>query len=112
MQRERLVARRAHEVLSFEHGQSRATTFVAGIGRFDDGRLAEVFLSAGKAGADLDTNARDSAILLSLLLQYGAPVETIRAALSREEDGSASGAVGALLDILHEEGAEHGGAQA
>jgi hypothetical protein len=43
--------------------------YVAGIGRFGDGRLAEVFLNGAKCGTDLDTAAKESAILASFALQ-------------------------------------------
>ena len=45
MIRDRLPNRRGHELLSFEHGGFRYT---AGIGRFADGRLAELFLDCSK----------------------------------------------------------------
>ena len=35
--------------------------YVATIARFDDGRLAEIFLTNHKVGSDADTAARDSA---------------------------------------------------
>jgi hypothetical protein len=89
--RRRLPNRREHELVDFEHGGIRYT---AGIGRFDDGTLAEVFLNAwGKAGSMVDVLARDTAVLASLALQCGASVDTIRHALIRNSDGSASGAL-------------------
>jgi hypothetical protein len=57
--RQRLPNWRGHEVVAFEHGGIR---YVAGIGRFGDGRLAEVFLNGTKCGTDLDTAAKDPAI--------------------------------------------------
>jgi hypothetical protein len=99
--RNRLPNRREHETMEFDHQGFRYT---AGLGRFGDGRLAEVFLNASKTGTALDVAARDSAIVASLALQYGAPPETLRHALTRNVDGSASGALGKLLDILASEG--------
>ena len=52
-QRQRLPNRRCHEVIQFEHG---GFTYIAGIGRFDDGRLAEVFLTAAKTGTARNMN--------------------------------------------------------
>jgi hypothetical protein len=97
MQRERLLNRRLHEVVQFEHG---GFTYVAGIGRFDDGKLAEVFLNADKVGTAIETQARDAAITASLFFQNGGSPETLRRALTRNADGSASGALGKLLDLL------------
>jgi hypothetical protein len=98
--RERLPNRREHEVLDFEHGGFR---YIGGIGRFDDGRVAEVFLNVAKSGTAIENHAREAAITASLALQYGTPVNVIRHALTRNGDGSASGALGTLLDLLASE---------
>jgi hypothetical protein len=74
--------------------------YTAGLGYFEDGRLAEIFLNAEKIGTAIETAARDSAVVASLALQHGVPPETIRHALTRNGDGSASGALGTLLDLL------------
>jgi hypothetical protein len=66
--RRRLPNRRAHELLSFEHG---GIHYIAGVGRFENGDLAEIFLNTGRHGTTIDTNARDAAVAASLLLQYG-----------------------------------------
>jgi hypothetical protein len=95
--RERLADRRGHEVFEFEHGTIRYTV---GIGRFADGRLAEIFLNTAKYGTGLDTNARDAAVAASLLLQYGCPLEVLRRALTHNVDGSASGPLAYALDQL------------
>lgn len=101
MTREKLPPCRACETIDFVHGRM---AHVASIGRYEDGRLAEVFLSAGKAGTDLDAATRDAAIVLSLAFQYGVPVETLSGAISRLDDGSAASAVGCLLDIITADG--------
>ena len=93
----RLPNRRGHEVLELQHGEIR---YVAGLGYFDDGRLGEIFLSSQKIGTSIDVVARDASILASLALQHGADVETLRRALTRNEDGSASGPLGGVLDLL------------
>jgi hypothetical protein len=97
MTRERLSNRRQHETFAFEHVGIRYT---AGIGRFDDGRLAEVFLNGAKCGTDTDTAAKDAAIVASIALQSGAQLETIRRALTRNRNGSATGPLGCALDLL------------
>jgi hypothetical protein len=71
-ERERLPNCRAAETLQFDHGGFR---YVASIGRFVDGRLAEVFLSGPKVGTDVAFAARDASIMCSIGLQYGVPVE-------------------------------------
>ena len=95
----RLPNRRGHELLDFEHGGIRYT---AGAGRFEDGGLAEIFLSAAKHGTAVDVSARDAAVAASLLLQHGCPVDTLRHALTRNSDGSASGPLARALDLLSE----------
>jgi hypothetical protein len=99
LQRCRLPNRRPHLVLEFEHG---GFAYTAGIGFFDDAgqQPAEIFLTTAKHGTLLDTNARDAAIAASLLLQHGCPVETLRRALTRNGDGSASGLLAHALDLL------------
>jgi ribonucleoside-diphosphate reductase alpha chain len=100
MTRSRLPHRRAHESVSFDHG---GFAYVAGIGRFTDGRLAEIFLNSAKSGTAVDAWARDAAVLASLALQHDVPAETIQRAVTRDEAGNAAGPVGHLLDLLAEE---------
>jgi hypothetical protein len=95
--RRRLPNRRGHELLSFEHG---GIHYTAGVGRFENGELAEIFLNTRKNGTAVDVNARDAAVAVSLLLQHGCHVDTLRRALTRNSDGSASGPVGRALDLL------------
>jgi hypothetical protein len=95
--RERLPNRRLGETFELEVAGLRYT---ATIGRFRDGRIGEIFLTNHKSNSAADTNARDSAIVCSIALQYGADVETIRKALCRDSHGRASGPLGAVLDRL------------
>ena len=96
-ERERLLNRRDHEAIAFDHGGFR---YVGGVGRFPDGRLAEIFMNAAKSGTVIESWARDSAIIASIALQYGVDPETIRHALSRDQSGAAASPLGALLDML------------
>jgi ribonucleoside-diphosphate reductase alpha chain len=64
--------------------------------------VAEVFLSSHKSGSQADANARDSAVVCSLALQHGAPVETIKHALLRDANGCASSPLGVALDLIVE----------
>jgi hypothetical protein len=76
--RQRPPNRRAIEIADFEHAGQRST---AAISRFPNGDIAEIFLTTGKYGADVHVHAQDSAVLASLALQSGVPVETIRHAI-------------------------------
>ena len=93
----RLPNRREHELVAFDHNGRR---YMAGLGRFTDGALAELFLNSAKTGTDVATTDQDAAVVVSLALQFGCPAETIRRALARNPDGSARGCVGALLDLI------------
>jgi hypothetical protein len=95
--RQRLPQRRASETFGLECADLRYT---ATISRFDDGRIGEVFLNNHKSGSHADTAARDSAIVCSIALQFGADIETIRKALCRDGRCNASGPLGAALDKL------------
>jgi hypothetical protein len=95
--RRRLPNRRQAETFELETGGLR---YVCTIGRFADGTLAEVFLSNGKAGSDSDTAARDSAVVASIALQYGVPLDVLRHALMRDAQGRPSGPLGAALNYL------------
>jgi transposase-like protein len=75
---------------------------VAGVGHYDDGRLAEIFLNAEKGGAAIDDAARDS-VVASIALQHGVDPDMLRRALMRNGNGAASGPLGTLLDLLAEE---------
>jgi hypothetical protein len=95
--RNRLPNRRSAESYELEVVGVRYT---ATVGRFPDGAIGELFLSNRKSDSSADTAARDCGILLSLALQHGADLETIRRALSRDSQGRASGPAGAALDII------------
>jgi hypothetical protein len=95
--RERLPNRRSHTVMTIEAGGFR---YVAGVGHYGDGRLAEIFLNAEKGGTAIDDAARDSAVVASLALQHGVDTDTMRHALMRNGNGTASGPLGKLLDLL------------
>lgn len=77
--RERLPNRHAHEAVRF---RLDGFEYVATLARFDDDRPAEVFVSAGlKHGSALQHHLDVAAITVSLALQHGVPVETLRRAL-------------------------------
>lgn len=97
--RSRLPDRRARLGFNFEH---QGVRYVACAGYYGDDRLGELFLSSNKAGSDADANARDSALLFSLLIQHGCPVETIREALTRGSDGRPAGVLGHALELIAE----------
>jgi hypothetical protein len=99
--RHRLPNRRASQQIAFECNGLR---YVGTVSFFPDGKLAEIFLGNAKAGSHSDSAAKDSAVVCSLALQYGVPLETIRRALMRDADGHASGPLGVALDRIDNDG--------
>jgi hypothetical protein len=95
--RQRLPNRRASTTFELECGGLRYT---ATVGRFADGSVAEIFLNNHKSNSASDANARDAAIVCSLALQNGVPLETIRRALLRDSQGRPSTPLGCALDII------------
>jgi hypothetical protein len=95
--RARLPNRRSALFFEFEVAGLRYTCT---IGRYSDGCIGELFLTNHKTNSAADVNARDSAIVCSIALQFGADLETVRRALCRDARGQASGPLGAALDIV------------
>jgi hypothetical protein len=98
--RERLSNRRKCLSTEFRHWRPR---FTLATGYFADGRLAEIFLSSNQVGPSIEAMARDCAILVSIALQRGAHIETLRHALTCDHDGGPATAIGAALDQLCKE---------
>lgn len=102
--REPLPDRRAQETVTFEF---RGLSYDLSIGRFPDGRLAEVFVACAKSTSPSAADARDAAILISVACQYGASPEALRNAVTRvdafdmgEPVEAADGIGGAMLDCI------------
>jgi hypothetical protein len=95
--RQRLPNRRSSQSFGFECG---GMAYVATISRFPNGDLAEIFISNHKVGSDADAAARDSAVVASIALQFGAPAAVLRHAVlpnaHREKDETV------MLDLLFE----------
>ena len=72
--------------------------------RYLDGRLAEIFISNAKVGSHSDAAAKDAAVVCSIALQHGVPVDVIRHALLRDPRGVPSSPLGAALDQIAEGG--------
>lgn len=95
--RARLPSRRVSETFDIE---AQGLQFTASISKFEDGSLAEIFLQNHKAGSMAGVNVQDAAVVASIALQYGVPMETIRRALMRDSQGRASGPLGTALDLI------------
>jgi ribonucleoside-diphosphate reductase alpha chain len=97
MTRQRLPDRRPSETFGFVCADLRYTATASW---FDDGQLGEIFLGNHRADSHADACAKDAAILASLALQYGVPLDVLRKALLRDSQGRPSTPVGCALDIL------------
>jgi hypothetical protein len=95
--RERLPNRRPCESLEFEHAGLRFTLCT---GFYRDGRIAEIFLSSHKPGSPIEAIARDAAVTVSISLQHGADLATIRQALTKDANGGPATLLGTALDKI------------
>jgi hypothetical protein len=95
--RETLSNRRLAETFEIVHADR---TYQVTIGRFPEGKIGEVFVTGAKVGSDLEAVARDAAVTVSIALQYGVPLVVLCHAVTREQDGSPSTIIGAMLDEI------------
>ena len=98
--RERLPNRRASEVFELE---TMGLRFTVSVSKYCDGRPAEVFITNHRAGSAAGIMACDAAVVCSIALQYGVPIQVIRKALMRDSRGRASGPLGVALDCIADE---------
>jgi hypothetical protein len=94
-----LPQRRAAETFTVEWG-GMAGKFAVTLGYYENGELGEIFINGGKSGEQVEAIARDAAVILSMALQFGARLETIAAAVTRDSQGAPSSIIGAVLDEL------------
>lgn len=99
MTRASLANRRISEIFSFRHN---GVPFTGQVSYGAEGEPIEVFLDGGRIGSAIQAVARDTAVAASLALQHGTPIDMLRRALTRNDDGSPAGALGALLDLFCE----------
>lgn len=97
-----LPMRRYSETFDLEFGGlSKCHTVTVGF--YNDRLPGEVFIDAGKSGEQVAAIARDAAVLLSMALQHGVALETIKHAVTRDSQEVPSSIVGAVVDRLMEE---------
>ena len=97
MTRRILPQRRASETFDLRFWSQN---FTITVGRYPDGMIGEVFIDGGKTGQDVQSTARDAAVVISLALQHGVPIEAIRHAVTRNSNGEAASILGATVDCL------------
>jgi hypothetical protein len=99
--RRRLPNRRASITFDLD---AQGLKFTCTAARYADGTLAEIFLQNHRAGSMAGINAQDAAVVASIALQYGAPLDAIRRALMRDPGGNGCGPLAVALDRLASEG--------
>lgn len=97
--REPLPARRRCETFDLPFGGLTKNHTIT-VGYYDDDRPGEVFITGGKSGEQVEAIARDGAVLMSLALQHGATLDTIRHAITRNSFDEPLSIVGAVVEKL------------
>ena len=97
--RQELPMRRHAETFTVDYNNM---LYVVTIGRYPSGAIGEVFINFEKSGTMAEAIARDGAVLMSLGLQYGVPLENLKSAVTRDARGGPSSIVGAVVDKLLE----------
>lgn len=105
MSRVTLPPRRGSISLTIDYADVEGLRLKAHItySRDGDGRLREVFISAGKPGSAAEAILRDAGLLISLLLQHGATLPEIRSSLTRGAQDQPASQVGVVIDALIKE---------
>jgi hypothetical protein len=96
-ERARLPHRRRCQTFEIWH---QGLGFTATVGFYLNGRIGEIFLSSHKPGSAVESVARDGAIITSIALQFGAELETIRLALTKDHDGRPATILGRALEAI------------
>jgi hypothetical protein len=70
------------------------------VGYYDDDTIGEVFIDHPVSGMQSQAIARDGAVLVSMALQHGVPLQTIQHAVTRNSNNEPTSIVGAVVDRL------------
>jgi hypothetical protein len=104
--RRTLPLRRPVQTFELHHRTETADqSYQVSVGYFCDGEKmtpAEVFVNGAKVGSTVEAVARDAAVLLSIAMQFGVPLDVIRGAITRDAAGYPSSVIGAVVDKLIE----------
>jgi hypothetical protein len=92
-----LPRRRAAETFNLRFWNQ---SFTVTVGFYADGTPGEVFIDGCKTGNDIESIARDAAVLLSLALQHGVPPQIIRHAVTRGASEEPASILGAVIDSI------------
>ena len=99
MTRLRLPDRHPTETVKIEHDGHR---WHISVGRFSDGRAAEVFAAGSKVGSEYTGCVHDAMIFASLLMQHDVSAAVLAKSVGRCEDGQPTSIVGKAIDMAAE----------
>lgn len=98
MVRRELDQRRYSETRDIEFPRRTGRMLQVTAGFYGEGIIGEVFIAVDKkAGSGGDIAGRDIAVLISLALQNGAPLETMFHATMKDHEGKPEGLAGIVL---------------
>ena len=100
--RRELPMRRLCRTFEIDFGGLKASHVVT-VGYYLDGSVGEVFINGGKSGELVEAIARDGAVLLSMALQHGVALDTIKHAITRNAQNEPQSIIGRVVDQLLEE---------
>ena len=101
-ERHALPMRRNCETFEIDFGGLKKSHVIT-VGYYSDDAPGEVFINGGKSGEQVEAIARDGAVLLSLALQHGVALDTIKHALTRDSQDQPQSIVGVVVDKLLQE---------
>lgn len=102
MSREKLPERRTSENFTFDYypAPGSLVSIDVSFGRDEAGAIKEVFVTTRKVGTNIDIMARDIAVLMSFLLQYGCDPKELLGVLSADHNGKPEGLAGQIASLI------------
>lgn len=98
MTRQRLPNRRSCETYEFERD---GLNYTVSYGRAHaNGPIRELFINAGKSGANIESLMCDVSTAISVGLQNGATPQEYAHSITRDPDGSPASPIGQILDDM------------
>lgn len=98
MTRQRLPNRRECETYEFERD---GLTYTVSLGRAHaNAPIQELFINAGKSGANIESLMCDASTAISVALQHNATPEELAHSITRNPDGSPASPIGQILDDM------------
>lgn len=88
------------ECETFEVSFDVQQPFIVTVGRYPNGKIGEVFVRAHKRDQLFDHMAKDMAVLISKLLQYGETLEDLSESMTRDAEGRPQALAGAVIDAI------------